>query len=516
MAFNDPKKYRFSESPIWELQRAYYEEQGIRAWQNNEVPEYITSNPMIATCYAEIIFGFLQDRANLGSFSEPVTIVELGAGSGRLAFHILKELCTMRDYAGMPLPSFRYVMSDLVLKNITYWQQHPSLRPFVEQGILDFAQFDAVADSELTLTETGIRIRRGDLQQPLLILANYFFDSIPQELIYVDDQTVYDCMVSLHFSDKAAELSASEMLESVTAEYEYRLAADYEQESYPYRNVIAQYTQKLEDSHILFPVSGLQCLERLSLLSSEGFLLITADKGDHRLESWEYSEPPQLIHHGSFSLTANYHALNYVWEQRGARCLFTQHPYHHLNIGCMLMIANPLGYGNTRLAYRRFIERYGPDDFITIKEWLDAYLEQLEVPQFLSFWRLSGYDAQLFLQCSSRLMELLPMAEEGTFSDIRQGILQMWEGYYPMGAQHETAFECAELLYHMEMFQDAIVFYERTDDVYHQNPDALYAMAICYYEVGQFEAARRYAEIILKLVPEHEGALALLELEDQL
>ncbi|NOV03044.1 tetratricopeptide repeat protein [Paenibacillus planticolens] len=514
MTPNDQKMYRFSESPIWELQRAYYEEQGIRAWQNNVVPEYITSNPMIATSYAEIIFGFLQDRANLGCTTEPVTIVELGAGSGRLAFHILKELCAMMDYAGMPLPSFRYVMSDLALKNIAYWRQHTSLRPYVEQGLLDFAQFDAVADTELILTETGIRVRRGDLQQPLLVLANYFFDSIPQELIYVDDHTIYDCMVSLRFSEETANVSASEMLESVTAEYEYRLAEEYGQASYPYHNVIEQYRHKLEDSHVLFPVIGLQCLERLNLLSTEGFLLITADKGDHRLESWEYSEPPQLIHHGSFSLTANYHALNYVWEQKGAQCLFTQHPYHHLNIGCMLMLSNPHGYGNTRLAYRRFIERYGPDDFITIKEWLDGYLDELDMPQFLSFWRLSGYDVQLFLQCSNRLTEMLPMSEEGVFDDLRQGIFQMWEGYYPMNAGHEVALECAALLYHMEMFQDAIVFYERTEDAYHQNPDVLYAMAICYYEVGENEAARRYAELILKVMPEHEGALALLGLED--
>ena len=89
----DEQIYRFSESPIWELQRTYYEEQGLKAWQSGEVPLYITNNPMIARAYADIIFGFLQDRSRLGHTSEPVTILELGAGSGRLAFHVLKELC---------------------------------------------------------------------------------------------------------------------------------------------------------------------------------------------------------------------------------------------------------------------------------------------------------------------------------------------------------------------------------------------------------------------------------------
>ncbi len=232
-------------------------------------------------------------------------------------------------------------MSDLAFKNIAFWQQHRSLLPFVEQGVLDFAQFDAVQGTELHLTQSGDRIRTGDLQQPLLVIANYFFDSIPQELIYVDENKIYECMVSLHFPEGDSERSAADMLKNVIPEYHYRRADEYEQESYPYREVVGLYSQKLEDSHILFPAVGLQCLDRLCLLSQEGFILLTADKGDHRIENWEYNEPPKLIHHGSFSLTANYHAIGYVFEQKGAMSLFTSHPYNHLNIGCMLMVPNP-------------------------------------------------------------------------------------------------------------------------------------------------------------------------------
>ncbi|WP_315971294.1 class I SAM-dependent methyltransferase [Paenibacillus sp. N3.4] len=178
VGFNEmtPHIYRFSEAPIWDLQRSYYQEQGIHAWQSEEVPQYITNNPIIAVAYAEMIIGFLQDRIRLGDATEPFTILELGAGSGRLAFHILKELCELRDYSGLSLPPFRYVMSDLAVKNIAYWQQHSSLLPFVQQGVLDFATFDAVRDTEIHLTQADIRIQPGDLQQPLMVIANYFFD----------------------------------------------------------------------------------------------------------------------------------------------------------------------------------------------------------------------------------------------------------------------------------------------------------------------------------------------------
>jgi tetratricopeptide (TPR) repeat protein len=501
--------YRFSEAPIWEWQRSYYEEQGIKAWQNDEVPQYITSNPIIAVAYAEMIFGFLQDRAKLGYTSQPVTIVELGAGSGRLAFHVLKELSELTKFAGIALPPFRYIMSDLAAKNISYWQQHRSLIPFVEQGVLDFAIFDAVKDTELMLTQSGVLIRQGDLQQPLMVIANYFFDSIPQELIYVEESKIYECNVSLQFPGGTLDLSSSEMLENVLLEYHYRRAADYERETYPYHNVIELYRQKLEDSHILFPVTGMACLERLGQLSQQGFLLLTADKGDHRLENWEFAEPPTLIVHGSFSLTANYHAIQTFFEQKGAQSFFTTHHHNNLNIGCILMLQDPTSYTNTRLAYRRFVERFGPDDFFSMKQWFDGQLEQMELRQILALWRLGGYDVEWLIRSAKRISILLPTSNEAEMEDIRCGIHLMWKTYYSMEEKHNLALDCGLLLFQMDLFKDALVFFERSMDHNEADSEVLYNLAICCYEVGIESAALNYTHRTLAMEPAHEGALAL-------
>ncbi|HTG67635.1 MAG TPA: SAM-dependent methyltransferase [Candidatus Udaeobacter sp.] len=506
---NEQHIYRFSEAPIWELQREYFEEQGIKAWQSGEVPQYITNNPVIAGAYAEMIFGFLQDRARLGHSAEPVTIVELGAGSGRLAHHVLKELGELNDYAGMALPPFRYVMSDLPVKNITYWQQHPSLQPFVLQGVLDFARFDAAQDTELHLTQSGVTIRPADLKQPLLVIANYFFDSIPQELLYVDEGKIYESRVSLQFPDEADASTASEMLEKAVPEYHYRRAAEYEQESYPYRDVIELYKNKLEDSHILFPAIGLDCLERLERLSQEGFVLLTADKGDHRIENWEFAEPPKLIHHGSFSLTANYHAIQHVFGQKGALSCFTGHHYKNLNVGCMLMLHSPAGYVNTRLAYRRFVDRFGPDDFFSMKLWFDEHLEQMALSQILAFWRLSRYDAQLLIQSFKHIILLLEDGGEEEMDDLCQGIHAMWTGYYKVDEKHDIARDCGVLLFQLEQYEDARVFFERSLSAYEATADLLYQLAICCYETGSEAAASDYTNRVLALEPEHEGALAL-------
>src|SRR4051812_33397502 len=85
---------RFSESMLWKLQRGFFEQRGEEAWSQAIVPHYITSNPFIGAAYAGIVAAFLRDchdAAGAPGFgpldpSQPVNIVELGAGPGRFAF----------------------------------------------------------------------------------------------------------------------------------------------------------------------------------------------------------------------------------------------------------------------------------------------------------------------------------------------------------------------------------------------------------------------------------------------
>jgi len=513
MTDNNQQRYRFSEAPIWELQRRYYEEKGLKAWNNDQVPQYITSNPMIANAYAEMIFGFLQDRTSQGYSSEPVIIVELGAGAGRFAYHVLVELCQLRDYAGISLPSFRYVMTDLAMSNVEAWKEHPALQAFIAEGILDFAQFDAVHGTDLNLVVSGTTISEGDLKQPLIVVANYFFDGIPQELLYIGEGRIFEADVMVDYSESTDSLKASDALDQISLHYEYRQAQEYEQDGYPYRDVIAIYQEQLEDSHILFPDAGLTCLERLNRLSHAGFLLITADKGDHLLDNWKFAEPPELIRHGCFSLTANFHAFQHVYEQRGALALFPPHHYHSINIGCILNMEAPMNYTHTRLAYRRSIERFGPDEFFSLKQSIDRNIASMGLQQILSFWRLGGYDAEFFIQCTERISSLLPEANDDELQDIWRGIQIMWSSFYVMEQRYDLALDAGLILFEMDMYEESKRFLEIS---IHSEPDEVvstvfYCLAICCFELELEEEALHYLRKLVEVEPDHEEAQALLK-----
>jgi len=59
------------------------------------VPNYITSNSFIANSYAQVIFALIHDYFCNESFDgegEVVNIIELGSGTGKFAYLLLKHL----------------------------------------------------------------------------------------------------------------------------------------------------------------------------------------------------------------------------------------------------------------------------------------------------------------------------------------------------------------------------------------------------------------------------------------
>ena len=132
---NQPSKtleqnQRLSKSLLWRFQRNFFDRQGVEAWNQGTVPHYITSNPFIANAYAKVIFGFLRDCHAYGlDPSQPVYIMELGAGSGRFAYHFLKKFFEFFDRSPLKHIWVKYVMTDFAERNLEFWRSHPLTIP---------------------------------------------------------------------------------------------------------------------------------------------------------------------------------------------------------------------------------------------------------------------------------------------------------------------------------------------------------------------------------------------------
>src|SRR5690348_13938495 len=171
-----------SQSRVWDLLRAYYEQQASQAFA--EVPHQVLDNPFIAAAYARVVAGYLRDvaREQALDLDEPLYIVELGAGAGRFAHGFTRELEALLDALPLELPPVVYVMTDLSEGTLADWEANPLLA----DARIDFARFDVAADTTLELRRRATTIQQSS--NPLVVIANYVFDSVPVDAFAVRDE----------------------------------------------------------------------------------------------------------------------------------------------------------------------------------------------------------------------------------------------------------------------------------------------------------------------------------------
>lgn len=504
----------FSKSPLWQLQRQYFKEAHVNAWREGDVPHYVTSNPHMAEAYAELLLAFFRDRVQAENAEEPIYIIELGTGSGRFSYHLLKALIKRCENLALQLPGFVYVMTDFVEETLGFWEKHPRLQPFFEQGLLDIALFDAEKDTVIHLRKADKILSPKTLSQPLVAIGNYFFDSIPQELFYINQGNIQHALVELignNGNDDTEVQPAKDILEDLEINYTYK-TADFPLFDDPLQNqILEQYRSVLEDSHLLFPYTGLRCISRLKELSVQGLILITADKGVHRLEEWQHRPAPYIAKHGSFSLTVNYHALKMHCELLNGKALFPKNYQSHINVGVLLYLESHQNYRETLRSYSTAVNDFGPDDYFSIKKHVEKQIPELAVKDMFAYTRLSGYDARLFSQFIPRFRELLTEFSDSERYAFLQIIIQIWDGFYPLGEDKDLAFELGMLLIELQFYNEALTFFGLSEQIYGKTAESLYLSALCNIALENTETAKQLLQQLLIQFPDLKGARELLE-----
>lgn len=295
---------RLHDSMLWRIQQASYDELGMAAWAADRTPSYITSNPHFAESTARVILALLID------IDEPVTIVELGAGTGRFSWLLLQALQAAIRACPVPVPDWMLVMTDVAPSLVDAWRRHPQLAPLVSAGALDFAVLDAASPRAIRLLERQQRLPAG----PKIVLANYLWDSLPQDAYEVGDGSITALHVGLLSTEDPAELTAPDLMS--------RLRLLQKRASPPtlppaiaqhLSDYAARFTQP---TAALVPTAALACIDWLARQGPVAVL--SADKGiaapDHIVDG----EPlPVVIHGGSTSMTVDFTALSAATRAAG-------------------------------------------------------------------------------------------------------------------------------------------------------------------------------------------------------
>ena len=508
------RNQRLSRSLIWGYQRAYYERQGIEAWRQEFIPNFITSNPIIGRAYGQVVLGWMRDwcaasrgpggRLAAPEPSQPFYLVELGSGAGRFAYHFLEAFRRMHALSQLRDVGFRYVMTDLSERNLEFWLSHPRLQPFLEEGLLDIARFDAERDEQLVLRRSGTVLAPGSLGNPLALVANYFFDSISQDAFTVtEDGGLLECLVSVTAPQPEPRLDAPDLLDRVTVSFEDHPVQGAAYDDPDLDRIVEHYREHLSEATVQIPSTALRCIRRLQRLSGDRLLLLSGDKGQASQEELQERWPGIGLtrHSGAFSLMVNFDAIGQYFRNRDGHVLRPVHRHIDLHVGAFLLGQPPDGHGETELAYEEAIERSGPDDYSTLLKCFENALGSMTLEELLATVRWSGWDSGIMMNAFPMLMAQVESASLPLQNEVCWAIQQVWEKSYVLDGEDELAFHLGMLLYAMGRSADALTFFEHSLRLDPDGPGALYNLGLCHVQLRQDAQAKECFERALAVDP---------------
>lgn len=407
-----------SESYLWQLQEDYYAEQSLNAWER--VPFYTTNRMNFVAYNAELINAFMLDYADCFDYDEPLYILELGGGSGCFAYRFLNELLSSKgDFDKLKNLQLRYVLSDFAQSNISAHIKNPRLQSLIESGVLDVSVFRPDQTTSLSLEISGQKVTSGQMRNPLIVLANYLFDTIKHDAFRVDSGRLEEVKFSLSRDHEVDSVSEQLTIQNV------KMSESYHEIALPYYkdghldSILEYYKDNLKDASIIFPIGAFRSIANLCALSNDRLFLIANDKGFAQLDSRQIVglRTQSFAEHGAFSFDVNFDAIARYLNNRGGSALIDSGD--HSSLGFLVGTTMNCSYPLTSHLFRHSTQKLDQcNASYNIEEVLFAGCEagkEFDRPAltvFKSIVQCSNYDPFIFDGAFARLFErLLPELE---------------------------------------------------------------------------------------------------------
>jgi hypothetical protein len=506
-----------SQSLIWRLQRDFYAQRGLKAWTEDLVPSYITNNPFITDIYAEIVASFISDCINLSgkdsrplSPENPLRVLELGAGTGKFSYLFLRKLTTLLQARKIAPQVARYSMADCSESLLAEWRANRYLAEFVKAGILEF-HLHRVEEDNSSRTVPSPPASTGQATGALVVIANYVFDSLPQDAFIIADGQISEALVTTTRVNVGAP--ASEGAPKLS-----NLQLSFRNVSVPlgrypdksWNEILEHYRSHLPAATVLFPSAALGLLQQLSKSSNGRMLVLAADKGFVREDDLSLLQgPPHLEFHASgncFSQTVNFDAITRYFYGLGGDWLLPQKHFSSLNICAFIARRAGDEFPATRKSHEQALAGFGPDDLFALMSWLNAHLEEVSMVQALALLRLTRWDTTALLRLFPIIARQLRTVA-GERHDLRQAVLNTWANHYPVSpAENLLAFNCGVILLELRFFAEALPLFKVSEQVLGRTATTSYNLGLCALGLDRSSDALAYMVEACNLDPSFEPA----------
>lgn len=444
---------RLSHSLLWELQQRAYETFGPDAWVSKGVPSHTTSNPLIARQYTAMILGYLRDIYEKLDLKRPVYLFDLGAGTGKLAYLILKDLLpkTKELFPGV---SFCYVMTDITEKNFDFWANHPYFQAFFEEGTLDYCYYRHSSEEPLNLVKSQKSLN--ETENPLILICNYFFDTIPQDLFRVEDGKIEEGKVALKSNTDSIDPKDPAIIPDLEYAFQYEPISQkfyYEEEELD--QFLFEYQKLFENAAFVFPSEPIRTIQRFSRISGGRLLLLAGDQGKATWGQIKRWKQMKLAIHASFSLEVNYHALNsYFAHKNGVGLIDPLSDPYFMNFAGVFGEEAAV---NTRIAFEEHLQAFSSADYCRLTQELGQNLDEI-----LLQIKLGAFDPSLFYEAYGKISTFLQSATPDESERLVKTIDAVWEKFFPTCAEEaDFIMDLGVLLFQLQEYKNAKKYFRR-------------------------------------------------------
>mgnify|MGYP001827097309 CR=1 FL=1 len=495
---------KFSQSILWQLQREYFSNFGIKAWVRG-VPFFVTSNTYIANAYAQFIINFIQDYLAKNADAKEFYILELGAGSGQLSFYCLKKILELKEILKLSV-KIKYIISDFAEKNVNFWQKQEVFQQFIADDILDFALYDIEEDKTVKLIRANKELHT---DTPLIVIANYVIDSVKNDAFATKNSKLCESLLTCKSPYFNIVDSKVKDLNKVTTYFNDKEITDLKNYySCDIYNKILQEYQGLANGNFLFPVGIFYCLETLKKISNNKLVLLTTDKGYKNKEDIIDRAKTNLIFHGSFSLTVNFHAVASYFKQHEKSITLCQDTTPEISSNVFMMGVDADILKNSKIAFQNFFNTIGPGDYFRLHRFLREQKQQIDSSRLITQLRLNDFDPYVISIHLKTLLAYIQQNKKQTYlkKSLQIGLKKAAKNIYSLPSMTNHYYSIAILYYAMENYESAInmlkkaVAWQTQDDKYSDTIyDCYYTLGLCHKYLKELDKAKNYLQLATQM-----------------
>lgn len=507
------------------------------AWAMTSVktsrPDILSSNAFLANAYAKTLWSaFLDMRESFDKDNDHrLYLVDIEPGEGKFSHLVLQALLDIRDRMPFRLESkLRYVLTSQNADQIQAWKRQPNLQSYLELGVLDFALWNPVRESTLTLDVSQRELSPTQPSAyPIFVLANQVLRHQSVDIFHIVEKQqtqVYELVEEYtssskknHHDDFANEHVGTRAIPHTAMSEVYSASWSALLEWY-----VNYSSENTLSSRFPFPVSTLKMFENLKALAKDGHVVVlAADQGHYAPSGWifdEFKNSDILFDDpwGQRSTKVNFHLLGLYCALSGGYALHTpqrdstlsvsalvlmNHHHHHprgsepLNDERRLDSAHQsqLSRASSPLFHFAFQEnfvRFTPHDFNVIVEAMvseDMIGNADAGNALLTLLKLSRWDPDVFHRTMEILKSDFASLDLEIRTDLLAGLHKTERQAFVLNRDVDTYFDIAVVQYLSREYQRAIELYTESLRHFGAQTGTWYNIGLCHVELKQHQLA---------------------------